>query len=164
MFVRSTKMATVYLITYTYIRPIVKCANQILRNLKIRLSNNITFTLYIEAVKIIRGINYFAQHTFNICISRLNSRIKNRNNFFAWVFFSYKKIGSDSVNQADSGDIKILVQFPGNSILKFFTNFWKCVGGAHMRGCWTLKITQCVYPITTVIFIFTTKGTYLILP
>ena len=40
-------------------------------------------------------------------ISRLNSGIKNRNNFFVWEFFSIQKIGTDSVNQADFGDIRI---------------------------------------------------------
>ena len=45
-----------------------------LRTRKIRLSNNITFQLYIEAVKIIRGINYFAQQTFDICIGLIGDR------------------------------------------------------------------------------------------
>ena len=54
---------------------------------------------------------------------RLNSGIKNRNKFFVWAFFSSQKIGNDSVNQAGSGDIKILVQFPGNLILKIPLRF-----------------------------------------
>jgi len=49
------------------------------------------------------------------------------NSFFYGRFF-IRKNGTDSVNQANSGDIKILVQFP-------------------------VKITQCVYFITSVIFI-----------
>ena len=56
-------------------------------------------------------------------ISRLNSGIKNRNNFFVWQFFSIQKIGTDSVNQADFGDIGILIQFPGKSILKLSLGF-----------------------------------------
>ena len=56
-------------------------------------------------------------------ISRLNSGIKNRNNFFVWAFFSFQKIGTDLVHQADFGDIKILIQFPGKSILKFLLGF-----------------------------------------
>ena len=51
-------------------------------------------------------------------IGRLNSGIKNRNNFFVRAFFYFQKIGTDLVYQADSRDIKILVQFPGKSILK----------------------------------------------
>ena len=56
-------------------------------------------------------------------IVRLNSRIRNRDNFFVWAIFLFQKIGNDSVNLADSGDIQFLVQFPGNSILKILLNF-----------------------------------------
>ena len=65
------------------------------------------------------------------CIARLNSGIKSRNNFFVWAIFLIQKVGTNSVIYADSGDIKILVQFPGNSILKIFENAWVasiCVG------------------------------------
>ena len=55
---------------------------------------------------------------------RLNSGIKDRLNFFAWAIYIFQKIVSDSVNHADSGDIKIFVQFPGNSISKIFENAW----------------------------------------
>ena len=58
-----------------------------------------------------------------LVMSRLNSGIKNRNNFFVRAFFYFQKIGTDSVYQADSRDIKILVQFPGKSILKFLFGF-----------------------------------------
>ena len=33
------------------------------------------------------------------------------------AILTFQKTATDSVNHADSGDIKILVQFPGNSIL-----------------------------------------------
>ena len=56
-------------------------------------------------------------------IDRLNSGIKSRHNFFVWACFLFQKIGRDSVNHAGSGDMKILVKFPGTSILKIFTNF-----------------------------------------
>ena len=56
-------------------------------------------------------------------MSRLNSGIKNRQNFFPWSIFLFQKIGNDSVNHADSGGTKILVQFPGNPIKKFSLNF-----------------------------------------
>ena len=75
-------------------------------------------------------------------INRLNSGIRNRNNFFAWAIFPIQKVETNSVIYADSGDIKILIQFPGNSILKFSTNLGKCVGGANMRGRFILKIIQ----------------------
>ena len=54
---------------------------------------------------------------------RLNSGIRNRNNFFVCGIFLFQKIGNDSVNHADSGDIQFFVQFPGNSIFEFPTNF-----------------------------------------
>ena len=50
---------------------------------------------------------------------------------FILATFLFQKIGNDSVNGAEPGDI----QFLGNSILKILQNFWKCVGGAYMRGC-----------------------------
>ena len=56
-------------------------------------------------------------------IVRLNSGIKNRNNFFAWAIFLIQKVGTNSVIYADSGDIKILVPFSGNTILKILQNF-----------------------------------------
>ena len=49
---------------------------------------------------------------------RLNSGIKNRNNFFVWAIFLIQKVGTNSVIYVDCGDIKILIEFPGNSILK----------------------------------------------
>ena len=55
-------------------------------------------------------------------IHRLNSGIKNRNNFLAWAIFLVQKVGTKSVIYADSGNIKILVQFPGNSIFKILQN------------------------------------------
>ena len=95
-------------------------------------------------------------------ISRLNSGIKNRNNFFAWVIFLIQKVGTNSVIYANSGDIKILVQFPGNSILKILQNFWKCVGGVYMRGYLILKITQSVQLFTLINFIYKIRGIHLI--
>jgi len=38
-------------------------------------------------------------------VYRLNSGIKNRNNFFAWAIFLIQKVGTDSVIYANSGDI-----------------------------------------------------------
>ena len=42
-------------------------------------------------------------------IIRLNSGIRILHNFFVWAVFLFEKLGTDSVNYADSGDIKILV-------------------------------------------------------
>ena len=53
--------------------------------------------------------------------------------------FLFSKIENDSENYADSKDIKIFIQFPVNSILKFLPNFWNCVGGTRMFE--NLKIT-----------------------
>ena len=53
----------------------------------------------------------------------LNSGITNGHNFFKWAIFLFQKLGIDSVNQADSRDIKILTQFPGKSILKVLLRF-----------------------------------------
>ena len=56
---------------------------------------------------------------------RLNSGIKNRLNFLAWAIYIFQKVVSDSVNHADSEDIKILIQFPGKSIFENFAQFLK---------------------------------------
>ena len=45
----------------------------------------------------------------DLSILRLNSGIRIRHNFFVWAVFLFQKLGTDSVNYADSGDIKILV-------------------------------------------------------
>ena len=99
---------------------------------------------------------------FKVLILRLNSGIKNRSNFFAWAIFLIQKVWTDSVIYVDSGDIKILVQYPGNLILKILQNFWKCVGGVYTRGCLILKITQNVRLFTLINFIYNIRGIHLI--
>ena len=94
---------------------------------------------------------------------KLNSGIRNRNNFFVWATFLFQNIENGSVNRADSGDIQFLVQFPGNWILKSLQNFWKCVGGAYRRRCFNLKITQGVQLFTLISFIHKIKGIHFIL-
>ena len=49
------------------------------------------------------------------------------------LFFAIKNTVNDSVNQAETADIKILVQFPGSRDLKFFLEILNCVGGSYMR-------------------------------
>jgi len=44
-----------------------------------------------------------------MAMNRLNSGIRNRHNFFVWAIFLFENFGTDSVNYADSGDIKLLV-------------------------------------------------------
>ena len=78
--------------------------------------------------------------------------------------FLFQKSGTDLVNCADSRDIKLLVQFPGNSILRFLSNFQNCVGDTRMRGCFILKITDCVNIMIAVNLICENKETPLILP
>ena len=63
------------------------------------------------------------KNEFKMTIHRLNSGNRNRHNFFMLAILSFQKTATDSVNHADSEDIKILVQFPGNSILKFWVKF-----------------------------------------
>ena len=63
------------------------------------------------------------QEKFYTSFYNFMRRLNSGNNFFVWTFFSFQKLGNDSVNCADSGDINILVQFPGNSILRFFPIF-----------------------------------------
>ena len=78
-------------------------------------------------------------------IYRLDSGNRKRHNFFMLAILTFQKTATDSVNHADSGDIKILVQFPWNSIFKLRVKFWNCMGGTHIRGCFVSKIIQGVY-------------------
>ena len=55
----------------------------------------------------------------SIPIRRLNFGIRNPHNFFVLEIFLFQKLGTNLVNYADSGDIKIFVRFPKNSIFKF---------------------------------------------
>ena len=68
--------------------------------------------------------NYFYNSIVSIkhkyCIvqtmTKLNSGIENRHNFFVGDIFLFQRLETDSVNQADSGDIKIFGQFHKNPI------------------------------------------------
>ena len=71
-------------------------------------------------------------------INRLNSGIRNWHNFFLWSIFIYQKLVADPVSHANSGDIKVFVQFP----LKLWLRFWNCVDCGHMRGCFIVQITR----------------------
>ena len=46
----------------------------------------------------------------------------------------------DSVSDADSRDIKILVRFPGNPILEISIKIRNCVGSPYMRGRINMKV------------------------
>ena len=46
---------------------------------------------------------------------------------------------SDSVRDAESHNIKILTEFPGNPILEILVKFCDFVGGS-MRGCFSMKL------------------------
>ena len=51
-----------------------------------------------------------------------------RSQLFSRKLLLGEKIKNDSVDQAESVDIKILVGFHGSSILEFRSEFCKCVG------------------------------------
>ena len=61
-------------------------------------------------------------------MSRLNSQFENAHNIFMLTNFPFQKRRTDSVNHADSEDIKILIQFPGKSIWKILEIFLKLRG------------------------------------
>ena len=70
------------------------------------------------------ALNWFTgNHQNGVIMVRLNSGIRNRYNFFLWSIFLFLKVGNESVNHVDSGDIKLFFQFPGNSILKISLRF-----------------------------------------
>ena len=68
---------------------------------------------------------------------------------------------TDSVNYADSGDIKTLVQFSGSPILKILLNFWNCVGGTHMPDYFIIEITE-YFNLITVVILFDFGSTHAI--
>ena len=84
---------------------------------------NYGLEIVIMHVNALTGHRIYDIESMSQIIFRLNSGNKNPQNFFLGAIFLFKKKGTDSVNHADSGDIKVLVSFPGNSILKFFTIF-----------------------------------------
>ena len=55
------------------------------------------------------------------------------------IFCSLNRV-SDSVNDAESNDIKILTTFPASSILKIWMKIYNCVGSAKMRGRFFMKV------------------------
>ena len=57
-----------------------------------------------------------------------------RSQFFSCGDFCSLNRVSDSVNDAESNDIKILTWFQGSSILEISIQIYNCVGSAEMRG------------------------------
>ena len=55
-------------------------------------------------------------------IARLNSENKNEYNFFVFAIFVFQKPRNDTVNNADSGDIKIFQEI-GSSLVSFLMIF-----------------------------------------
>ena len=51
----------------------------------------------------------------------MNSEIRSKDNFLCEQFFLFQKIKADSVNDADSRDTKLLIEYPGNPILAQFS-------------------------------------------
>ena len=70
---------------------------------------------------------------------------------------------NDSVDQAESAGIKILVEFHGSSILEFWSEFSKCVGYNKMRGRVLIKIRRTTTLVNWVILKIVKRGFYLIL-
>ena len=63
-------------------------------------------------------------------MNRLNSGIGTFETFLWGYFFAMKNTENDSVNQAESADIKILIQFSGSHDLKIFSWNFKLRGWA----------------------------------
>ena len=61
-------------------------------------------------------------------------------NFFPVEIFSSPNRVSDSVSDASSRDIKILMGFPGNPILVISIKIRNCVGSPYMRGRINMKV------------------------
>ena len=74
----------------------------------------------------------FCGWTMSTTIVRLNSGTTNSHNLFISANFRYPFIEYDSVNHADSKDIKILIQFPGKISLENFAQNLKLRG---LRPC-----------------------------
>ena len=53
------------------------------------------------------------------------------------IFCSLNRV-SDSVNDGDSNDIKILTGFPGNPIVEISIKNRNCVGCNNMRRCFLM--------------------------
>ena len=49
------------------------------------------------------------------------------------------------MNHDDPEDVKVFIQFSGNPILNFCSNFGKCVSGANLRGRFRVKcLRKCI--------------------
>ena len=57
----------------------------------------------------------------------------------------------DSVSDAESHDIKILTEFPGNPILEILIKNRNCVGSTNMRRCFPMKVRLIAIYICPVI-------------
>ena len=80
-------------------------------------------------------VKYFHESTRTIYVGWIP-----RSLFFPDEIFSNPNRVSDSVSDADSRDIKILVEFPGNPILEISIKIRNCVGNPYMRGRSNMKV------------------------
>ena len=132
--------STTYAITvFNHFKPVFKIIwpFEINSNTKCLVNNWFKSLLALMATKkheniyVINELRVFGRSSVEVLIN-IKKRITDLNYkviiFFCRPFFLFQNIGTDWVNDADSSDIKILVQFPRNSILKVSTNFWKSVG------------------------------------
>ena len=83
----------------------IECS-KIVQNL-VRISTPSHF--YVNSGCSSKYLNVIFSRTIISIITRLNSGIKNRNNFFAWAIFLIQKVGTNSVIYANSGDINDFV-------------------------------------------------------
>ena len=79
-------------------------------------------------------------------MSRLNSGDTDLHNFLFRNFSAIKNTENDLVNQAESADIKILIQFLGSLDLKIFLEIFNCVGGSYMHRILTQINTFSLKP------------------
>ena len=70
---------------------------------------------------------------------------------------------SESVRDAESHDIKILTEFPGNPILEILIKFCNCVGGTNMRGCFPIILCLTAMFNSPVILVYFLMQVYFIL-
>ena len=78
-------------------------------------------------------------------LDRLKSGIRNRPNFFVWVISLFRKIGTDSMNRADSRDIKNSnsLEFRFWFFRRIFENAWVvviCVGVSISKSYYKLLL------------------------
>ena len=98
------------------------------KNKSLILIGCLLFGILFAAGKSSKISDQFFWNSLFFVIPGLNSGTKNRHNSFSSANFLVVKIGTGSVNHADSGDMKLLVRFPGNThFSKSGFSKWLCL-------------------------------------